>query len=168
MRVMGIDPGYATTGVAVVERDRGSLRPVAIGTIKTPAADPQANRLAALQDALAAMIEEHKPAAVALERIFFSVNARTAIAVGQASGVAMAAAGRAGVDVVEYAPLDVKRSLTGSGTAPKAQVQAMVASLLHLEAPPHPPDAADACALAICHLSRSGLRRAVAHAEARR
>jgi crossover junction endodeoxyribonuclease RuvC len=90
------------------------------------------------------------------------------MAVGQASGVAMAAAGEAGLPVTEYTPTEVKQSVTGTGTAPKAQVQSMVAALLQLAEPPKPADAADACALAICHLNRSGLSRALAKAEARR
>ena len=149
MRVMGIDPGYATTGYAVIERARGTLSPVAIGAIRTSSSEAQPVRLASLRDELMALIAEHRPAAVALERVFFSVNARTAMAVGQASGVAMATAGEIGLDVREYTPTEVKQSVTGSGTAPKQQVTAMITSLLKLAEPPKPADAADACALAI-------------------
>ena len=168
MRVLGIDPGYATTGYAVVERTRGTLAPVVIGAIRTPAKAPQADRLAQLRRELLGIIQEHTPVAVAVERLFFSVNARTAMSVGQASGVALAAAGEAGLQVTEYTPTEVKQSVTGTGTAPKSQVQSMIASLLRLDEPPTPADAADACALAICHLNRSGLTQALARAEGRR
>ncbi len=166
MRVLGIDPGYATTGYAVVERARGRLQPVAMGVIRTPGRDAHAARLACLRIELLDAIRAYEPDAVALERLFFTVNARTAMAVGQASGVAMATAGETGLDVYEYTPTEVKQSVTGTGTAPKQQVQAMIAGLLRLAEPPTPPDVADACALAICHLNRAGLSRAVARAEA--
>ena len=162
MRVLGIDPGYATTGYAVIERSRGGLSPIAIGAIRTSSADAHATRLAFLRTELLRLIGDHAPVSVALEKVFFSVNARTAMAVGQASGVAMATAGEAGLDVTEYTPTEVKQSVTGTGTAPKHQMQSMVASLLRLAEPPKPADAADACALAICHLNRSGLARALA------
>ena len=168
MRVLGIDPGYATTGYAVVERVRGSLNPIARGAIRTPTADAQADRLARLRRELLDVIETYAPGAAAVERLFFSVNARTAMAVGQASGVALAAAGEAGLPVTEYTPTEVKQSVTGTGTAPKTQVQSMIAALLHLDAAPSPADAADACALAICHLNRNGLSEALARAEGRR
>lgn len=162
MRVLGIDPGYATTGYAVIERSRGGLVPIAIGAIRTSGADAHAMRLAFLRTELLKLIGDHAPVSVALEKVFFSVNARTAMAVGQASGVAMATAGEAGLDVTEYTPTEVKQSVTGTGTAPKHQMQSMIASLLRLAEAPKPADAADACALAICHLNRSGLARALA------
>jgi crossover junction endodeoxyribonuclease RuvC len=164
MRVLGIDPGYATTGYAVIERSRGGLTPIAVGAIRTSGSDPHAKRLASLRVELLELIGEHAPGSVALEKVFFSVNVRTAMQVGQASGVAMATAGESGLDVTEYTPTEVKQSVTGTGTAPKHQVQAMIASLLRLAEPPKPADAADACALAICHLNRSGLSRALARA----
>lgn len=164
MRVLGVDPGYATTGYAVIERVRGGLAPVAIGAIRTSGTDERPQRLAFLRSELLKLIREHEPVGVALERVFFSVNARTAMAVGQASGVAMATAGEAGLEVTEYTPTEVKQSVTGTGTAPKHQVQAMIAALLRLAEVPKPADAADACALAICHLNRSGLSKALARA----
>lgn len=164
MRVLGVDPGYATTGYAVIERARGGLRPVALGAIRTSGSDARPIRLAYLRAQLLTLIAEHGPVAVALERVFFTVNARTAMAVGQASGVAMATAGEAGLEVTEYTPTEVKQSVTGTGTAPKHQVQSMIAALLHLAEIPKPADAADACALAICHLNRSGLSKALARA----
>ena len=168
MRVLGIDPGYATTGYAVIERVRGGLTAVAIGAVKTPSKESHAVRLATLRTELLDIIATHGPSAMAVERLFFTVNARTAMAVGQASGVAMATAGEAGLPVTEYTPTEVKQSVTGTGTAPKQQVQAMIAALLRLSSPPSPPDAADACALAICHLNRGGLSRALARTEAAR
>jgi crossover junction endodeoxyribonuclease RuvC len=164
VRVLGIDPGYATTGYAVVERRAGRLVPACFGAIKTPPAESQAQRLVFLRNALIDLIAEHRPEVMALERLFFNVNVRTAMAVGQASGVAMVTAGEAGLAVHDYTPTEVKQSVTGTGTATKHQVQAMVAAVLKLDAPPKPPDAADACALAICHLNRSGLARAVKRA----
>ena len=164
MRVLGIDPGYATTGYAVIERSRGGLTPIAVGAIRTSGKDAHAKRLASLRVELLELIGEHAPVSVALEKVFFTVNVRTAMQVGQASGVAMATAGESGLEVTEYTPTEVKQSVTGTGTAPKHQVQSMIASLLRLAEPPKPADAADACALAICHLNRSGLSRALARA----
>ena len=164
MRVLGIDPGYATTGYAVIERDRGALKPVAIGVIRTSNSDSRPLRLAELRAELLGLIAAHGPVSVALERVFFTANVRTAMAVGQASGVAMATAGEAGLEVTEYTPTEVKQSVTGVGTAPKHQVQTMVAALLRLAETPKPADAADACALAICHLNRNGLTQALARA----
>jgi crossover junction endodeoxyribonuclease RuvC len=111
-----------------------------------------------------AVIEEHRPDVVAIERLFFNSNVRTAIAVGQASGAALTAAAEAGLEVFEYTPGEVKQAVAGVGSAPKKQVQAMVAALLNLPTAPRPADAADACALAICHINRSGLDAALAKA----
>ena len=167
MRVQGVDPGFATTGVAVVERNGGRLRHLLIGTLKTPAGQPQAERLALLWRGMAAVIAEHEPEVVAIERLFFNSNVKTAMAVGQASGVALAAAAQAGLKVHEYTPPEVKQSVAGVGAASKHQVQTMVAALLGLDEIPKPPDAADACALAICHLNRSGLAAALLKQAAR-
>lgn len=167
MRVLGVDPGFATTGVAVVEREGGKLRHVFIGTLKTPAGQPQAERLALLWQGMTSLIAEHEPEVVAIERLFFNSNVKTAMAVGQASGVALAAAAQAGLEVHEYTPPEVKQSVAGVGGASKLQVQTMVAALLRLAEIPKPPDAADACALAICHLNRSGLAAALQRQVAR-
>ncbi len=164
MRVLGIDPGFATTGYGVVERVAGSLRPVALGAVRTPASLPQAGRLAYLRQALLEVLGTTSPDVVAIERLFFNSNVRTAMSVGQASGVALATAAEAGLDVVDYTPPEVKQSVVGVGNATKHQVQVMVAALLKLDAIPKPADAADACALAICHLNRNGLSRAIARA----
>lgn len=166
MRVLGIDPGFATTGYGVVERVSGSLRPVALGAVRTPASLPQAGRLAYLRGALLDILRETAPDVVAIERLFFNANVRTAMSVGQASGVVLATAAEAGLEVFDYTPPEVKQSVVGVGNADKNQVQVMVAALLKLDAVPKPPDAADACALAICHLNRSGLSRAIARSKA--
>ena len=165
MRVLGIDPGFATTGFGVVERAGGRLRPIAFGAIRTDPGATQAQRLAELRRELAEVITTHRPEATAVERLFFNANVRTAIAVGQASGVALATAAELGLSVTDYTPPEVKQSVVGVGTASKKQVQAMVAALLGLTEPPEPADAADACALAICHLHRSGFTRAIASAK---
>ena len=166
MRVLGIDPGFATTGYGVVERVAGVLRAVSFGAVRTPASLPPAGRLAYLRNALAEILAETHPGVVAIERLFFNSNVRTAMSVGQASGVALATAAEAGLEVVDYTPPEVKQSVVGVGNASKHQVQTMVAALLKLDTVPKPADAADACALAICHLNRSGLARAITSARA--
>ena len=161
MRVLGIDPGVATSGVAVVEKRPGGPAPLLVGAIRTPAGEPQAERLALLRARLLEILQAQTPDAVAVERLFFNSNVKTAMAVGQASGVALATCAEAGLTVVDYTPTQVKQSVVGVGNADKRQVAAMVAAILGLAEPPKPADAADACALAICHINRSGLRRAV-------
>lgn len=160
MFVLGIDPGVSRCGYGCVEangRGRGG-RAVAAGVLKTPPEDPLPHRLAALDADLRALIGEFHPDAVAVERVFFQVNARTAMAVGQASGLALAAAARAGCEVAQYTPNEVKQAVAGYGAAPKEQVTRMVQALLGLSAPPRPPDAADALALALTHLAMAPLR----------
>lgn len=119
-------------------------------------------RLGELAEELRALISEHGPDVVAVERVFFSVNARTAIGVAQASGLAMAEAARAGCDVFEYTPNQVKEAVGGWGGAPKDQMQRMVQNLLRLDAPPRPADAADAAAVALCHMAHAPLTARVA------
>lgn len=158
--VLGIDPGLSICGYGAVCREGGAVRAVAAGALRTDRHDPLPDRLVALEDALAALVAELRPAAVAVERVLFQVNTRTAMSVGQASGLALAVAARAGVPVAQYSPNEVKLAVAGDGGAGKAEVQAMVTRLLHLPAPPRPPDAADALALAVCHLWRSRLEGA--------
>jgi crossover junction endodeoxyribonuclease RuvC len=155
-RVLGIDPGVSRCGYGVVVRDAGRLRAVACGVLRTPASDPLPQRLLALADELGALISEVAPSVVAVERVLFQVNVRTAMSVGQASGLALAAAARAGVPVVQYSPNEVKLAVTGDGRAGKAAVQSMVARVLALRELP-PPDAADALALACCHVGQARL-----------
>src|SRR5687768_7841385 len=123
MRVLGVDPGFATTGFAVVERAGGRLQALAVGAIKTTPGLPQADRLLELRGALTKIVAEHSPDAVALERLFFNANVRTAMGVGQASGVIMVTAAEAGLSVNEYTPTEVKSSVVGVGNASKHQVQ---------------------------------------------
>jgi crossover junction endodeoxyribonuclease RuvC len=164
VRVIGIDPGLTRTGFAIVERDYGVLRSIDYGVVRTPPSESPARRLAALRRELGQVLAEHEPEVAAVERLFFNTNVRTAVSVGQASGVALATAAEHGLEVACYTPTDVKQSVVGVGGATKQQVGEMVASLLKLEVAPRPADAADACALAICHLNRSGLAAAVRRA----
>ena len=154
MFVLGIDPGVSRCGYGCVEGGPGGPpRPVAAGVLTTPPSDPLPQRLAVLDRELRRLVAELRPAVVAVERLFFQTNARTAMSVGQASGLALAAAASAGCEVVQYTPNEVKQAVAGYGSAPKEQVQRMVQSLLRLPTLPRPPDAADALALALCHLA---------------
>jgi crossover junction endodeoxyribonuclease RuvC len=164
MRVIGIDPGLTRTGYAVVERAGGRLQAIDYGVVRTAAHAEAGSRLMELRGAMADVLARHGPEEAAVERLFFNNNARTAMSVGQAAGVVLLAAAEAGVAVETYTPTEVKQSVAGHGAATKAQVQNMVTRHLELGAPPRPADAADACALAICHLHRSGLRGAIRRA----
>jgi crossover junction endodeoxyribonuclease RuvC len=132
-----------------------------MGVLTTPPTDALPARLAALHDELSALVAELGPDAVAVERVFFQANARTAMSVGQASGLALAIAARSGCEVVQYTPNEVKQAVAGWGGAPKEQVQRMVRTLLCLEQPPRPADVADALALALCHLAVAPYQRRV-------
>lgn len=172
MFVLGIDPGLSRCGYCVLEVPDGarpgtSARAVALGIIRTPSDAPVHLRLAELQRELRDLIADHRPVVLAVERVLFQVNVRTAMSVGQASGIAMAEAVGAGCDVVEYSPNEVKSAVAGWGGADKAQVQQMVQTLLGLPKPPHPPDAADAAALALCHVAMAPLRDAARRADTR-
>ena len=162
MFVLGIDPGVSRCGYGCVEGGPGvAPRAVAGGVLTTPPSDPLPRRLAALDHDLRALVAQYRPAVVAVERVFFQVNARTAMSVGQASGLVLAAAAQAGCEVVQYTPNEVKQAVAGYGAAAKEQVQRMVQSLLGLAEAPSPPDAADALALALCHLAMAPLRARV-------
>jgi crossover junction endodeoxyribonuclease RuvC len=158
--VLGIDPGVSRCGYGAVTTEGSRLVALACGVIRTPPGDPLPDRLCALFAELEGLMADLRPAAVAVERVFFQTNVRTAMSVGQASGLALTVAARAGVPVGQYTPNEVKQAVAGYGAAGKAQVQAMVARLLHLTEAPKPPDAADALALAICHLSAGRFRAA--------
>jgi crossover junction endodeoxyribonuclease RuvC len=162
VRVIGIDPGLTTTGYGVVERSGKELRPIAYGALRTSPQDAPGDRLAELQHLVAEVLDEYAPDAAALERLFFNSNVKTAMSVGQASGVILSALASAEVEVTMYTPPEVKQSVVGVGDADKRQVQVMTARVLGLATAPTPADAADACALAICHLNRAGYSRAVA------
>jgi len=161
MIVLGIDPGTANTGYGVVERRAGRLLARDGGVVETRAGLPLERRLAAIHARIAALIDEHDPVAVAVEELYFGANARSALAVGQARGVVLLAAGQAGLPCSSYTPQQVKGAVCGSGRAEKAQVQQMVQRLLALPAPPQPDHAADALAVAICHVNRAPLAAAV-------
>jgi len=154
LRVLGIDPGLTRCGYAVVDgRAAAAAAAVSLGVIRTPPSDPLPQRLAALRRELASLISEFTPDVVAVEQVFFQVNVRTAMSVGQASGLALAEAAGAGCEVVQYTPNQVKDAVAGSGSADKTQVQKMVQARLGLTVRPTPADAADAAALALCHLA---------------
>jgi crossover junction endodeoxyribonuclease RuvC len=162
--VLGIDPGVSRCGYGAVRRDGPTFTAVACGVIRTSRTDRLPSRLAALADELELLVAEANPIAIAVERVLFQVNARTAMSVGQASGLALTIAGRAGIPVVHYSPNEVKLAVTGDGSAAKEEVQRMVARLLNLREVPRPADAADALALAICHWWRAPLHAAVEEA----
>jgi crossover junction endodeoxyribonuclease RuvC len=151
MLVLGIDPGLATTGYGLVEGDGQRLELVAYGVVRTPAKTPIARRLLQLHDELAEILREYRPDEAAVEELFFSTNARTAIVVGEARGVVILTLAEAGLPIAEYTPLQVKQAITGYGQADKAQVQQMVSLLLNLRYVPQPDDAADALAISVCH-----------------
>lgn len=160
MRVLGFDPGTATTGWGVVEGRGNRLTHVAHGIVSTPAKTHFAARLHRLHIGCAALIAEHAPDAVAIEKLYFVQNITTGIAVAQARGVIALAAAQAGLPIGEYTPLEVKNAVTGYGKAAKHQVQEMVKILLNLEAIPKPDDAADGLALAICQIHAGALPNA--------
>jgi crossover junction endodeoxyribonuclease RuvC len=164
MFVLGIDPGLSRCGYGGVRRAQGQLRAVTGGVVRTDPDTALPERLRLLHDELRALVAETGPDAVAVERVFFQTNARTAMATGQAAGVALLAAAEAGCSVVQYSANEVKMAVVGYGAATKGQVQRMVAAVLGLAEPPRPPDVADALALAVCHLGAGGLRAAVAAA----
>jgi crossover junction endodeoxyribonuclease RuvC len=162
MFVLGIDPGLSRCGYGLVARDEGSsLRARAAGVLETDPHEELAQRLLVLHTELQCLLADLRPEAVVVERVFFQVNAKTAMAVGQASGLALAAAAAAGCEVTQYTSNEVKQALVGYGAATKEQVQRMVEQVLGLGAIDGPPDVADALALAICHLTTVPLRRAV-------
>ncbi|HEY4331408.1 MAG TPA: crossover junction endodeoxyribonuclease RuvC [Ilumatobacteraceae bacterium] len=161
--VLGIDPGLTRCGYAALQAGGpNAAHPLSMGVIKTPPTDPLPKRLADLRVELAALIAEFRPHVVAVEQVFFQTNVRTAMSVGQASGLALAEAFACGCEVVQYTPNQVKGAVAGWGNADKIQVQKMVQARLGLTALPKPADAADAAALALCHLACAPLQRRTA------
>ena len=153
MRVLGIDCGGAYTGYGVVDMDaRGKLCCLTCGAIKLSPRELLPRRLSRIYVQLGAIISEHEPDEVAIEDVFYALNVKSALKLGQVRGVAMLAAASAGLEVAEYSPLTIKSSVVGYGRAEKQQVQHMVTQLLDLSEPPEPMDASDALAIAICHL----------------
>lgn len=159
MRVFGIDCGTECTGYGIVEWDDSLRIPQLVslgaGGIRLPKKEPQAQRLALVYAELIALLEVHRPDVVAIEEVFYSVNAKSALKLGQIRGVALLAAANANLPIAEYAPLKIKLTVTGYGLAQKEQVQFMVARLLNLPVIPEPADAADALAIAICHIQHA-------------
>ena len=165
MRVLGIDPGLTRCGVAVVDGAPGrTLTAVHIGVIRTDPAAGIERRLVEVEAALVALVDEHAPDAVAIERVFSQHNVRTAMGTAQAAAMGLLVAGRAGIPVTLPTPTEVKAAVTGNGRADKAQVTAMVTRLLRLPGPPRPADAADAVAIAVCQVWRGAGQRRLADA----
>jgi crossover junction endodeoxyribonuclease RuvC len=169
VRVLGVDPGLTRCGLGVVDGQVGRpLDLVAFDVLRTPAGDPVGHRLAAVDATIDRWLDAYRPDAVAVEQVFSQHNVRTVMGTAQASGVALAAAARRGLPVALHTPSEVKAAVTGSGRADKQQVTSMVTRLLRLSERPTPADAADALALAICHVWRGAaqarLAEAVAHA----
>jgi len=163
--VLGIDPGLASTGYGVVTRRAGRLLALDGGVIATPAGLALERRLADIHAAVAALIDEHAPDALALEELYFGQNVRTAFAVGQARGAVLLAAGQRGLPCAGYTPQQVKGAVCGNGRAGKEQVARMVQSLLALSEQPRPDHAADALAVAVCHANCAPLAGALSRAE---
>ena len=165
MRVMGVDPGLTRCGLSVIE-SRGGRQVIAldVDVVRTPAADPLAIRLLAISDAVDHWMNTHLPDVIAIERVFANANANTAMGTAQAAGVIALAAARRDIDVHFHTPSEVKAAVSGSGRADKAQVQFMVARLLGQASIPGPADAADALALAICHIWRGPGKDRIAQA----
>jgi len=165
MRVLGVDPGLTRCGVGIVEGAIGSpISLVGVGVIQTPAEAPLEQRLLDLDQQLSEWINLWKPDVIAVERVFSQHNVRTVMGTGQAAGIALLLAAKAGIPVMMHTPSEVKASVTGSGRANKAQVALMVQKILNLETIPKPVDATDALALAICHIWRGGGNTKIAQA----
>ncbi|GAB3049802.1 crossover junction endodeoxyribonuclease RuvC [Intrasporangium mesophilum] len=169
MRVLAVDPGLTRCGVGVVDGVPGRrLSLVEVGVIRTPSGDPTPKRLVAVEDELRLWFDRHRPEAVAIERVFADTNVSTVMGTAQVTGIVMILAERRGLPVALHTPTEVKAAVSGSGRADKAQVTTMVTRLLGLERAPKPADAADALALAICHVWRGGTQSRLeeAHREA--
>jgi crossover junction endodeoxyribonuclease RuvC len=166
MLAIGIDPGTAITGYGVVrELEDGSLKVVDYGVIQTSAEHAMPDRLVKLYQELKQIVDLHSPQSGAVEKLFFARNVRTALSVGQARGIALLALAESGVSIAEYSPNEIKQAVVGYGGAEKIQVQMMVKALLDLEQVPQPDDAADALAVAICHLHSARMRALEERAE---
>ncbi len=168
LRVMGVDPGLTRCGLGAVEGRPGApLRLVTVGVVRTPPDDEIGARLVAIEAEIERWLDEVRPDAVAVERVFAQHNVRTVMGTAQASAVAIVCASRRGLPVALHTPSEVKAAITGNGNADKKQVGAMVTRLLRLDAMPKPADAADALALAICHVWRGGVQNRLAAALAK-
>ena len=156
MRILGIDPGFATVGWAVLDSERGNLQPVAYGAITTPAHTNFESRLLMIKKDLETIIDRYSPSEMAIEELFFNTNITTGIAVAEARGVILCTAYEKGLKISEYTPLQVKQAVVGYGKATKQQVMEMTRRLLGLQSIPRPDDAADALAIALCHAATAG------------
>ena len=155
--MLGIDPGTAITGYGVVEPTSGApARLIECGVIRTNPRHPMSHRLATIYDGVTELIARHEPATVAVETAFYRTNVRTTVTLGQARGMVLLAAAKAGAEIAEFPPATVKKSVSGAGGAGKGQVAYMVQRLLRLKEPPKPDDAADACAVALTHIITAG------------
>jgi crossover junction endodeoxyribonuclease RuvC len=163
--VIGLDPGLQATGWGIIEAEGNRLRHIANGTVRSRAADPLSDRLVQLYDAIEVVIAEHRPAAAAVEETFVNTNPQSTLKLGQARGVVMLVAAKAGLPVAEYAARFVKKAIVGTGAADKVQIQAMIARLLP-GCGTLGPDAADALAVAITHAHMAGMARTMAGARA--
>jgi len=151
MRILGIDPGYGTTGFGLIEAQRGQSQLIQCGVITTPPGMDFSARLEIIYEDMRKLLQVAKPDAVAIEELFFGQNVTTGIGVAQSRGVILLAIQQAGIPIYEYKPMQVKQSLVGYGNATKHQMMDMTKRLLHLDAMPKPDDAADAIAIALCH-----------------
>lgn len=158
MKILGIDPGYAILGYGVLEKVGNRFRPLTYGSLTTDRDMPMPQRLDVLYNGLREIIEEQRPDVASIEQLYFNNNAKTAINVGQARGVAILACVKGGLEIAEYTPLQIKQALVGNGRAEKKQVQFMVKTILNLKEVPKPDDTADALAAAICHGHAAGTR----------
>lgn len=165
MITLGIDPGTARLGFGVIDSAEELLLLLDFGTIETGSQVPMPDRLLILHDCIVELITQHRPNVIAVEQLFFARNVTTALSVGQARGVVLLAAARAGIKVEEYSPSQIKHAVAGYGKADKPQMQEMVRMLLELDSVPQPDDAADALAVALCHIQHSGFAARVAESE---
>ena len=159
MRILGIDPGYAILGYGVIEMNGNRFKVLDYGAVTTEAKMEMPDRLKVLYNSLMEVIIRHEPDVASIEELFFNTNAKTAILVGQARGVAVLACANSGLEIEEYTPLQIKQALVGYGRAEKKQVQTMVKTILNLKEVPKPDDTADALAAAVCHGHSAGSRK---------
>ncbi len=162
MRILGIDPGSNCTGYGIVEESGSSLKAVCWGGIRNPAKASFPDRLKRIHDELLGVIETHAPDGAAVEDLFFAVNVKSALKLGQTRGAILLTLANANLDIGEYSPLEIKQAVAGYGRAEKSQVQSMVKTLLNLKEDPEPLDASDALAVAICHIHSSALKTRIA------
>lgn len=168
MRVLGVDPGLTRCGIGVVDGGRGrEVTCVAVGVARSAADEELSARLMTIADEVERWLEQHQPEVVAIERVFSQHNVRTVMGTAQVSGIVALAAARRGIPVAFHTPSEVKAAVSGSGRADKSQITAMITKILGLESAPKPADAADALALAVCHLWRAPMAGRLAEAEAR-